>query len=76
MPAPPEESEPAMVRAMGVMRLWTEFSRWWRDRETSPASSRNDRHGIGEEQDAGEYKKTAKHLFHGGKMRPEALHGA
>ena len=31
------------------------------------------RHGVGEEQDAGEHEEAAKHLLHGGEMRPEAL---
>ena len=31
------------------------------------------RHGVGEEQDAGQHEEAAKHLLHGGEMRPEAL---
>ena len=34
------------------------------------------RHGIGEEKDAGQHEKSAKHFLHDRKMAPEALHEA
>src|SRR3990170_4921530 len=87
MPAPPEESEPAIVRAIAVMRhyrpiaqpteaLFLTLSDLGEGGEPLQQPDRDQAHGIGEEQDAGEHEEAAHDLLDGGKMRPEALHGA
>src|SRR6266511_1489954 len=84
MPAPPEESEPAMMRAMGVMRPLSAHpekresgqstdGRKAREQLEHPACDQG--HGVGEEQDAGQDEKAAEELLDGGKMLPEPLHG-
>ena len=71
MPAPPPESEPAMVSAIAVMSGGLADFREPGKHFQDPAGDQ--RHGVGEEQDAGEHEEAAKHLLHGGEMRPEAL---
>ena len=78
MPAPPEESEPAMVRAIAVMALSYRRARKWRCADSADGGKpgkrfedpgRDQRHGVGEEQDAGEHEEAAKHLLDRAEMR-------
>src|SRR6202795_3714738 len=85
MPAPPEESEPAMVRGMAVMRA---LSAHLAQRESRPSADggksreqiehpgSDQGHGVGEEQNAGQHEKTAEQLLDGRQMLAETLHGA
>src|SRR6185436_441185 len=43
-------------------------------REELEHPARDERHGVGEEQDAGEYEKAAEHFLDGGEMPAEPLH--
>ena len=84
MPAPPEESEPAMVSAMAVMTevLSARGQNASAPRQPMVASPGNvsriqvgdQRHGVGEEEDAGQHEETAKHFLDRAQMASEALH--
>src|ERR1700687_4078470 len=85
MPAPPEESEPAMVRAMAVMRALSAhlakresrpLTNGGKSREQLEHPESDQGHGVGEEQDAGQHEKAAEQLLDGRQMLAEALHGA
>src|SRR5581483_9715398 len=83
MPAPPAESEPATESAIAVMaRLSADCAKdgsvaladGRKSREKLEQPGRDQRHGVGEEEDAGQNEKAAQHLLDGAEMPAEALH--
>src|SRR5581483_2382549 len=85
MPAPPAESEPATESAIAVMaRLSADCAKdgsaaladGGKPREKLEQPGRDERHGIGEEEDAGHDEKAAQHLLDRAEMPAKALHRA